>query len=665
VSAQIPRAPRANDIITGSGLTMEYDLSQGERRLAAIMFTDMVGYTALGQRNESLSLALVEEQRKVVRPVLARHNGREVKTMGDAFLVEFPNAVDAVRCAYDIQRAVREFDLSMDPEKRIHLRIGLHVGEVVGSQGDISGDAVNVASRVEPLSEEGGVSLTSGVYDLVRGRVDLPLVSIGPKSLKNVSAPVEVFRMVMPWEKERRDAVPKLDALRVAVLPFTNMSPDPDDEYFADGMTEELIDRLAHVKGIEVIARTSVMVYKGEKKKASQMASELGVGSLVEGSVRKAGNRVRVTAQLINGATEGHLWSEHFDGSLDDIFAVQSEIAEKVVGGLKVRLLDSEKQTLEKRPTQSTEAYTEFLQGLQLVDRMEEAPLRSALALFEGAVSKDPSFARAYASIARSYLYLANYGYMDREEALEKGRSAAMKGLEIDPELADLHSAIAMMLFSADDDVEGSRRETRKALELNPNLAEAYLTLSEISAALGDLPEMVRATEMAYKLDPATPRRGVTLGTVYFYAGRYEDALNQWEKSLHFDPYRAYRAMFDYYANKGDYAQAEKMVKELERLGPGMQFTYLNRGYLAALTGDTRTAHAMIEKLDALHMSSNASGYIYLALGDLDQFFRRLEKDADAHALSAAALRYNPLFERARKDPRMGEVFRRVGLKWA
>ncbi|HKT22652.1 MAG TPA: adenylate/guanylate cyclase domain-containing protein, partial [Nitrososphaerales archaeon] len=295
-------------------------MSQGERKLAAIMFTDMVGYTSLGQRNEALSLALVEEQRSVVRPVVARHHGREVKTMGDAFLVEFPNVLDAVRCAYDIQRASREFNISMPEDRRIHLRIGVHLGDVVKSDGDIAGDAVNIASRIEPLAEDGGVCVTREVYNQVVNKVELHMKSLGPKTLKNVASPVEVYQVTMPWEAEAPTKEENLDTRRIAILPFVSLSPDPNDEYFADGLTEELIDRVCQVRELAVLARTSVMNYKGAKKSASQIGRELRAGALVEGSVRKSSNKIRVTAQLIRADTEEHLWSSKYDRDLADVF---------------------------------------------------------------------------------------------------------------------------------------------------------------------------------------------------------------------------------------------------------------------------------------------------------------------------------------------------------
>ena len=324
------------------------------------MFTDMVGYTALSQKNESLSLALVEHQRNLIRPILKKHNGREVKTMGDAFLIEFPSALDAVKCSYDIQVAIREFNFSAPKEKKIHLRAGIHLGDVVDSKGDISGDAVNIASRIEPLADDGGISITRQVYDQVHNKFEEHVALVGLRKLKNVDSPVEVYKVVMPWES----TVPQqdLNKKRLAVLPFVNISPDPNDEFFSDGLTEEMITRLSELKGLEVIARTSVMNYKRTQKSITQIGQELGTGVLLEGSVRKAGNRIRVTAQLIDSSTEGHLWAEKFDRNLDDIFAVQTEIAESVARSLKVKLLPSH-----DKDTDDITAYTMYLKAVQLI----------------------------------------------------------------------------------------------------------------------------------------------------------------------------------------------------------------------------------------------------------------------------------------------------------
>src|SRR4029077_16339 len=279
----------------------------------AIMFTDMIGYTALGQRNESLSLALVEEQRKLIRPILNRHNGREIKTMGDASLVEFASALEAVECAFAVQEAIREFNTSAPVDHRLHLRIGVHLGDIVESEADISGDAVNVASRIEPLAEDGGVCISRQVYDHVHNKLAMPLASLGVKTLKNVSAPIEVYKIVMPWDAKGAVSTSEHDTRRIAILPFANISPDPSDEYFSDGMTDELIAVLSKISGLRVVARTSAMRFKGEKAGANRIGQELRVGSLIEGSVRKYKNRVRITVQLVDTQSEEDLWTETYD----------------------------------------------------------------------------------------------------------------------------------------------------------------------------------------------------------------------------------------------------------------------------------------------------------------------------------------------------------------
>jgi len=624
------------------------------------MFTDMVGYTALGQRNESLSLALIDDQRNLIRPIFARHHGREVKTIGDAFLAEFASALDAVRCAYDIQRAIREFNISLPPEKRIHIRVGVHLGDVVESNGDISGDAVNVASRIEPLAEDGGVCLTRQVYDQVQNKFELSLTSLGMRSLKNVALPLELYKIEMPWSDGKAVGLSTLDKSRIAVLPFVNISPDPNDEFFADGLTEELIANLALVRGLKVIARTSAMNYKRKEKNVSEIGKELGVGTVVEGSVRKAGNRIRVTVQVIDVNSEEHLWASSYDDNLDDVFAVQRDIAMKVAASLPGNLAVAKTPPPVLKETSDMGAYLAFLQGQALVYQRDEDPLRQSLRFFDQAVEKDPNFSRAYASAARAYIRLGEEGFIAWLEAIKSGRAAAEKARSISPDLAEAHALLAELAFMADDPIEFQEKEAKRALELNPNLAEAHDVLGQLAGMKGDLNSYVSHIEAAYQLDPLSPLTIRYLGRAYFNSGRVEEAMEHWKRTLHLDPLNSYRGMADYYIVKGDLEKAGVMIKEMERINPTNEATYLNRGYLAALKGDRETATNMIAKLDATHEPgwslSSSAGYIYLALGDVDRFFQYMFTAARDHTLQFMNFRYSPLLDQIRKDSRYQQI---------
>jgi pentatricopeptide repeat protein len=628
------------------------------------MFTDIVGYTSLTQKDESLAMQLLEEHRSLVRPFFPKHNGREVKTIGDAFLVEFASALEAIRCAFDIQQSMHEMNNGRLPEKQVQLRIGVHVGDVIHSQNDVYGDAVNVASRIEPLAMPGGICVSQQVYDHIRNKFEFPLTSIGKRELKNVGEPLEVFKVVMPWEQTAAVEAPACATNRIAILPFTSFSLDPNDAYFADGMTEEIISTASGIGGLGVISRTSVMRYKGTNKSVKEIGKELEVGSVLEGSFRKAGNKIRVTAQLIDVAGDKHLWAQNYDRNLDDVFEVQSDVAKQVADALRVRILSPELERIEKKPTEDIAAYTYYLQGKQLVSRLEEAPLRDALRLFEQALARDARFAKAQAGIADCYGWLVNYGYISDQEGIERGREAALKALEVDPDLAEAHYSLARLMMLADENTE-SLSELRKALELNPNMAEGYLDLFDTLAGMGNTQEMIRAAEKAYELDPLSSRAVAYLGSAYFWTGRGEEAIEHWKKTLHLDPFRTYRCMFDYYASRGEYGEAEKTVREMERISPDNLYTLLNRGYLAALTGDEKTARDMIARLEEKGggwTGASMAGFIYLPLGDMDRFFECMLRAAENHTLFASVLRCNPLFEKARKDPRFGEVFRRANL---
>jgi len=618
------------------------------------MFTDMVGYTALGQRNESLSLALVEEQRKLIRPIISRHYGREVKTIGDAFLVEFPNALDAVRCAYDIQRAAHEFNISQPEEHRIQLRVGVHLGDIVESGGDISGDAVNVASRIEPLAEKGGVCVTRQVYDNVRQKFSLPLVSLGTKSLKNVIVPMEIYKMEMPWSSEESAQSGNLDKRRIAVLPFSNLSSDPEEGYFADGMTEELITVLSGIRQLTVIARTSVMGYKGSTKKAKEIGKELEVGTLLEGSIRKAGNRVRITAQLIETPTEGHLWAQNYDRQLEDVFGIQSEIAEKVAGELKIRLVEDELKVIEKRPTESTEAYTFYLRGRELAQERTEPSLRQAIDIFEKAIQLDPAFARAYSGLADSYVSLVNGGHEPAELMVPKAQLAVKKALQLDPNLADAHAIQAYVRFT-EDDVLGGQAEARRAIELNPSLADAHWILSNLNLLKEDVAGGLKASEDCYRLDPVSPRNIARLGQFYFYFGKEKEALQHWEKTTQLAPAGTFRAMTEYYLYKGEIDKAKEYYMKAERSEPSNIWLAWMKGFLLAKGGDEAGARQQLKEVEK-HWRGAASlndlAFIYHGLGDLDSYFTYITKATEQHGMRFVYVMYCPLFGESRKDPR-------------
>ncbi len=624
------------------------------------MFTDMVGYTALGQRNETLSLALVDEQRKVIRPILGRHNGTEIKTIGDAFLVEFPNAVDAVRCAYDIQRATREFNLSLASDKRIHLRIGVHVGEVVESEGDISGDAVNVASRIEPLAEDGGVCLTRQVYDHVRNKVDLPLTSLGPRSLKNVAEPVEIYKMVLPWGARESVQQRELDRWHIAVLPLANMSPDPNDGYFADGMTEELISALSRIPKVRVISRTSVMQYKNQTKNVAEVGRELGVGTLLEGSVRKAGNRVRITVQLIEASTDNHLWAETYDRNLDDIFAIQTDVASRVAGSLAIGIFTA----LQREDTSDVEAYTLYLRATQLLHQATEQSLREAIDLYERAISKDGSFVRAYWGIVEASDTLAGQQLEDFATATSRTEAAARKALELGPDWAEAHAAMSTAHLQQDR-IQEAVTEAEKAVQMNPSLSEAYEVLGESYAALGDLERGTLSLEKAHELDPLSYHTGHLLCYTYQVGGRMNEALELGEKLKRLNPNNPaiYARLAQCYLQMRDPVRAQVLIDAGLRINSRYPWLIIAQGQLFALNQERRKAEGQLQLIQSNDESVRLSGQVWIraALGDLDEAFEALMRLAEIHAWDFL-MKSNPHFEGLRKDPRFAEFSKKVGL---
>ncbi len=632
------------------------------------MFTDTVGYTASSQANEGRALDLLRQQAELVRPLVGIHQGKEIKSTGDGFLIEFDSALKATQCAMNIQRRIHERNAEggLAP---IQIRIGIHLGDVVQSGTDILGDAVNIAARIEPVAEPGGICVSGAVQEQIRNKITDKLEKLPPTALKGLEIPMEIYRVVLPWtvaehSSRDKDAFP-FDKNRIAVLPFVSMSPDPNDEYFADGLTEELIASLALVKGLQVIARTSVMEYKRKEKHVSEIGKELGGGTVVEGRVRKASNRSRVTGPVIDAAPDAHVLSSKSDDNLDDVFAVQSDIATKVAASIPGNLSLTSPQVPAPDRTRDTQAYLYYLRGQALMWKFEEEPLRQSLRLFEQALERDPTYARAHAGIARAYMVLGSEGFIPWLEAINHGKVAAGKACSLNPDLAEAHSLLAELAFMADDPADVLDREVTRALELNPNLAEAQNLLGQLAGSLGNIDLYVRQAEVSYKLDPLSRGTIGYLGRAYFYAGWGDEALAHWRRTLHLDPLNSYLGMADYYMLKGDLESAEAMVKELERLGPFSANAYLGRGYLAALTGDKTTAMQMIAKLESSFQQGRARAvyvaFIYIALGDLDKFFELVHAAGEAHMLPMSRLRFSPLYAEARKDPRFIQLLSAYG----
>jgi adenylate cyclase len=647
-------------------------VTDGSRRLAAIMFTDLVGFTRLGQRDEDAALRLRREHQEIVRPIFTAHGGREVKTMGDGFLVEFPSAIESVRCAVELQAALARRNALPGSSEPILLRVGIHVGDVVEDQSDIVGDAVNVASRIEPLAEPGGICVSGTVFDQVRNKLKLRLQPLGARALKHVEFPVEVYRVVLGSEAARPPPAEVSTAadvrLRLAVLPLANLSPNADDDYFADGLTDELITQTGKIPSLRVIARTSVLQYKGSPKPVREVARELGVGLALEGSVRKAGNRLRVTVQLVDAASEEHLWSSRYDRPLGDIFEIQDDIAGQIASAMAAHVSAGTKRGtpgfVPAAPdTHDLEAYTRFLQARKLLlERSSEETMRQSLGLFEDAVRRDPGFARARVGVAEALQWLATEGATEYTPAMQRARAELTRAIAQNEGLAEAHSSLAGLMLS-EDEMVNAERESRRALELNPNLSDPYRWLAQVEAGDGRLDETIRLLETARQIDPADVNVVAFLGRAYYYAGREADARAHWKATMAISPYRTNAHLTEYYLGKGDLDHAAETLRELERLRPDNGWTEMYRAIYAAQRGDTATAREIAGRLERRAKAGDLTvffaGFAHFALGDQDQFVACIQQSFDLHALPFLELKYAPLFAAARDDPRIAEILRR------
>jgi adenylate cyclase len=631
------------------------------------MFTDMVGFTALTQSDEAQSLAVLERHNRLLRPIFTKFRGRVVKTIGDSFLVEFDSALDATKCAVEVQRYLHDYNISSREEWKITLRIGIHLGDVVRSGDDILGDAVNIASRLQPMAEPEGVCISEQVYDQVRNKIPQSLMKLKPHELKGVKFSVDVYKVMMPWENQVTLA-PEQDRNRVAVLPFANISPDPGDEYFAEGMTEELINTISHNHQLKVIARTSVGRFKGSQKSVSEIGKEIGVGTILEGSVRKAGDKIRVTAQLIDALTEEHLWSDNYDRKLDDVFSIQSEIAKSVSEALIVRLVPEERKNVEKRATESSAAYVSYLKGRNALRDRTESGLNEAKRFFEDAIAEDRDYAKAYTGLADALYLLGGRGYLPMAEAYSKGKEALGIAISLDDGLAEAHTSLANHLMH-DYRYAEAENEFRRALALNPSYSLAHHWYGIYFLETGKVQDAMVETLRAEELDPLSVVLAFNMAILYAYVHDEDKTQKAVRKLRLLDP-------TDYYLNnalawvsqdKGDLEGARvEMERAVSRNPEDPEYVW-SLGFYSARLGLIDKAMDMLKVIDRLPDGTFGKpfykGMIYAGLGDRDEMFRYFDLAFEERSLGFRFLRYSSLDPAIRKDPRYAALFQRANLE--
>jgi adenylate cyclase len=649
------------------------------RRLSAIMFTDMVGYTALLQQDEPRARRDRDRQRAVLERHIQRHGGRILQFYGDGALTVFDSAIEAVGSAVAIQR-----DLSEEP--RVPLRVGIHTGDVVYDDEGVFGDGVNVASRIQSLATPGSVLVSAKVYDEIKNQPHLNAVSLGEFNLKNVQRPIEVFGIA-----GEGIALPAAEALpsrtmqarrSLAVLPFINMSADAENEYFSDGITEELINVLTRVNGLQVTARTSSFALKGRHEDVREIATRLGVEMVLEGSVRKAGDRVRITAQLIDASSGYHVLSESYDRRLEDIFELQDEIAAAIVEIVQDRLFPERSaaarwessfdrlEALLATKRTNPEAHAYYLHGLHEYHKWTPEALRRGIELLEQSLAVDPSFAPAHAALSRAHGYMASQGHGEVEAGWRAAEAAALRAVELDPLLGDGHIALGMSKLFYHWDFDAAYEHIQKGLGLNPGSALARQAFGVHLIVIGEAERAIEEMEMAARLDPLSMLMLYSLAWAQLEAGRYQDVLELCDRILATDP--MFRAAHD---GKGfalmRLGRLEEAARHFERVVEITGDPYKGlapRGYTFGLMGrteDARRALEMLRERARKHPEQSLEidfAVVHAGLGELDDVFRYLEAAAQKRLAEVLFSVNSPFWSELRRDPRYWEVIGRHGL---
>ena len=634
------------------------------RQLAAILFADMTGYTALMQDNEHLARQKRKRFKEVLEAAIEKHDGKILQNYGDGSLSIFNSAINSVACAISIQQ-----QLQLEP--KVELRIGIHTGDVVIEDESVYGDGVNLASRIESMAVPGGIFISEKVYDEIKNHENIRTRDMGFFELKNVKQPVHLFAIanegiIVPSRDELKGKT-KQPTNRLAVLPFVNMSADPENEYFSDGITEELLNALTKVDGLQVTSRTSAFAFKGKNDDIREIGIKLNVDKILEGSVRKAGNRVRITTQLINTADGYHIWSENYDRDLTDIFLVQDEISGIIANRLRENLsLSPKTEQLVKAPTKNIEAYTLFLKGMHFYNKLTPSDYYKAIDFFEQAIRLEPNYAQAYAMVAGSYAYLGVTGQAIPEKAFDIVNRYSAKALELDDSIAESHAAKATMHLMYDANWRQAYDSLQTAIRLNPTATVAYQMLAMYHVFTENIPEAVRVMEHASQLDPISPQVNHFLSEMYFFANRYDDAVHVADKLLEINPQMRIAIETKGWAAgmKGDWQKASEYFMEVHRLTNHPLKGLSPLGYAYGKLGETDKAMETIAKLEQRQREEpnividGDLVVVWWGLGNMDKVLYYMERAIGKRASAMNSFINFPPMKGIKDDPRAMKLIR-------
>jgi len=702
-----------------------------QRKLAAIMFTDMVGYSALSQRDAQLALQLLEEHRHLLREIFPRFHGTEIKTIGDAFLVEFDSALEAAQCAIEIQRTLAKRNHDVTRDRRIELKIGIHIGDVVHRNGDVYGDGVNIASRIEALAGAGGICVSMDVERQIRNALEARFEKFGSADLKNIKLPMELFRIVLPWESggkparsearaSKKSQLPALavtavliilallvagwwwiqrsnknqqsvsahavpaaptnapDQKSVAVLPFVNLSDDKGSEYFSDGVSEELLTVLQKIPGMHVAARTSAFSFKGKNATAQEIGQKLGVAHLVEGSVRKSGDQVRIAARLTRADSGEELWSENYTRNLKDVFAVQTELAQTIVEQLRGRFagadagstakekIQAEVQAAEKGGTKNVEAHQYYLQGRFFENRHSEKSAREALDAYEHALALDPGFALAWAGVAQTHLWFAAFsteGGQKRFDAhLASARDAVARALSIEPNLPNGLLARATIETNFDFNWNAAAQTLSRALALAPADPNVVIAAGNLEIARGNVDRAIELYRKAVDLDPVSAQARTFLAFNLATTKRFAEAQAEFPRVVELNPAAPWAhaglALSYLLQNKFEEAATEAQADA----GEWCRLLIVS----CARWGQRQVKESDAALAELIKNDAETAAYqiaeVYAYRGDKDKAFEWLERARRQHDPGLAGLRKDPFLASLHGDARWNAFLRTMGL---